>query len=94
MTNRPPKPASDTAQPPTSRAHRRLQVGADELLPRDGFTARGGPWAGLAMEVVEVLPGRYGTYRVVARVREPVVVSVDYSERIEVERPITSERKD
>lgn len=67
-----------------------LQVRPDGILPGDVFTLRGGPYAGKKLEAIDVLHGRYATYRVVARVVDPVEVGIDYAQIVNVSRATPS----
>lgn len=64
----------------------RRQIKPDELLPGDRFKPRAGSMAGTCVEVVDVLRGRYSTYRVVVRVIDTVEVGLDYTESLAVDR--------
>lgn len=70
------------------------QVRPDKILPGDVFTPRGGPHAGRKVEVIDVLRGRYSTYRVIVKVLDPVEVGIDYTTMVNVSRAIALDEQE
>lgn len=66
---------------------RQLTITPDKLLPGDRFKVRGGPYSGHTAQVVDVLRGRYASYRVRVRILSTAEVSLDYTDVVQVERP-------
>jgi hypothetical protein len=65
----------------------KLNVKPDEILPGDTFTPTRGACAGRKVRVVDVLQGRYSTYKLKVLPLEPLEHSMDYTEMACVERP-------